>query len=286
MATRFERANTQVAEGRPAMTLMDLLKMSEERLWKTKRHRNQSFTNVKDAANFLGNPLINDITTQSIDRLMEALEPSYKTATVNRKMSSLHMLLKHAYDRDLIEKMPKFQWLEEKNQRIRWLSPEEEQQLLSLLPEDVSAFCEILIHTGMRRGELLSLEFEQIDGDYVRLWKTKTGRPRSVPLSPRAKELLKKWVPFDLPLHYINTRWNAAREAMGLSKDPNFVLHMLRHTTATRWLDATANIVLVQKVLGHARLETTMRYAHTSDDQLLQGVGLVAQKYDGTPTAK
>jgi integrase len=195
-------------------------------------------------------------------------------------MAALHTLLKYAYDREWIEKLPKFSWQQEDNQRIRWLSPEEEAQLLSLLPPDLSAFCEILIHTGMRRGELLSLQPDQLDGDYARLWKTKTKTPRSVPLSPRAKELMEQWVPFDMKLSYINVEWNKARKAMGMEEDKNFVLHMLRHTTATRWLDATSNIALVQKVLGHSRLETTMRYAHTSDDQLLQGIGLVAQKYD------
>jgi integrase len=279
MATRIEKLGLHQSTNRP-MTLMELLKMAEERVWKTKRHRDQCYTYVKDAATILGNPKINEITTEMIDRVTEVLVPNYRPATVNRKMAALHTLLKYAYDREWIEKLPKFSWQQEDNQRIRWLSPEEEAQLLSLLPPDLSAFCEILIHTGMRRGELLSLQPDQIDGDYARLWKTKTKTPRSVPLSPRAKELMEQWVPFNMKLSYINVEWNKARKAMGMDEDKNFVLHMLRHTTATRWLDATSNIALVQKVLGHSRLETTMRYAHTSDDQLLQGIGLVAQKYD------
>lgn len=279
MATRIEKLGLHQSTNRP-MTLMELLKMAEERVWKTKRHRDQCYTYVKDAATILGNPKINEITTEMIDRVTEVLVPNYRPATVNRKMAALHTLLKYAYDREWIEKLPKFSWQQEDNQRIRWLSPEEEAQLLSLLPPDLSAFCEILIHTGMRRGELLSLQPDQLDGDYARLWKTKTKTPRSVPLSPRAKELMEQWVPFNMKLSYINVEWNKARKAMGMDEDKNFVLHMLRHTTATRWLDATSNIALVQKVLGHSRLETTMRYAHTSDDQLLQGIGLVAQKYD------
>jgi integrase len=254
MATRIEKLGLHQSTNRP-MTLMELLKMAEERVWKTKRHRDQCYTYVKDAATILGNPKINEITTEMIDRVTEVLVPNYRPATVNRKMAALHTLLKYAYDREWIEKLPKFSWQQEDNQRIRWLSPEEEAQLLSLQPD-------------------------QIDGDYARLWKTKTKTPRSVPLSPRAKELMEQWVPFDMKLSYINVEWNKARKAMGMDEDKNFVLHMLRHTTATRWLDATSNIALVQKVLGHSRLETTMRYAHTSDDQLLQGIGLVAQKYD------
>lgn len=281
MATRIEKLGLDPlrVKDKP-LTLMELLRNSEERVWKSKRHRDQCYTYVRDAATILGNPPINEITTAMIDRVTEVLLPNYRPATVNRKMAALHTLLKYAYDRELIEKMPRFSWQQEDNQRIRWLSPEEERQLLTLLPADLSAFCEILIHTGMRRGELLSMQPDQIDGDYARLWKTKTKTPRSVPLSPRAKELMEKWVPFDMKLSYINVEWNKARKAMGMEDDKNFVLHMLRHTTATRWLDATSNITLVQKVLGHSRLETTMRYAHTSDEQLLQGVRFVTQKYD------
>jgi integrase len=279
MGTRLQRQIAAATVTRP-MTLMELVKMAEERLWESKKHRDQCYLAVRDAATILGNPLVSEITTQMIDKVIEALKPNYRPATVNRKMMALHTLLNFAFDREMIQKMPKFQWFDEDNERIRWLSAEEEEQLLKLLPPDLAAFCEILIHTGMRRGELLSLKPEQIDGDYARLWRTKNGKARSVPLSPRAKELLEQWVPFDMNLTYMNTEWNKVRKAMGMKNDRNFVLHMLRHTTATRWLDATSNIVLVQKVLGHARLETTMRYAHTSDDQLLQGVGLVMQKYD------
>lgn len=281
MATRIQKLGLDpVIRKDKSPTLMELLKTCEHRIWKSKPHRDQCYTYVRDAATILGNPRINEITTAMIDRVTETLLPNYRPATVNRKMAALHTLLKYAYNRELIEKIPRFSWQPEDNQRIRWLSPEEEKQLLTLLPADLSAFCEILIHTGMRRGELLSMQPDQIDGDYARLWKTKTKTPRSVPLSPRAKELLEQWVPFDMKLSYINVHWNKARKAMGMEDDKNFVLHMLRHTTATRWLDATSNITLVQKVLGHSRLETTMRYAHTSDEQLLQGVRFVTQKYD------
>lgn len=284
MATRLARSiinQPVVAEPQQTLRLTQLLKIGEERIWKKKAHRDQCYTNVKDMANFLGDPEIDTITTETIDFITQLLIPKYRPATVNRKMAALHTLLKYAYDRGWISKVPKFQWQHEDNERIRWLSVEEEKQLLSLLPEDVSAFCEILIHTGMRRSELLKLQPEQVDGDYARLWTTKTNKPRSVPLTPRAKELMEKWLPFNLDPFYIYREWNKARDAMGLRDDKHFVLHMLRHTMATRLLDSTGNIVFVQRLLGHSKLETTMRYAHMSDEQLLSAVGLMTEKYGG-----
>lgn len=282
MATRLARSREAqpATEPQTKLRLTQLLKIGEERIWKKKAHRDQCYTNVKDMADFLGDPEIDQITTETVDYLTQLLIPKYRPATVNRKMAALHTLLKYAHDRDWIQKIPKFQWQYEDNQRIRWLTMEEQEQLLSILPEDVSAFCEILILTGMRRSELLKLKPDQIDGDYARLWTTKTNKPRSVPLTPRAKELIAKWVPFNLDQMHIYKEWNKARDAMGLSDDKHFVLHMLRHTMATRLLDTTGNIVFVQKLLGHSKLETTMRYAHMSDDQLLSAVGLMTEKYN------
>jgi integrase len=229
-------------------------------------------SNLKRAQVFLGNPDISEITTGGVMEFSASLAKTLKPSSVNRILTNLHSLLVFAQDSGLVDKVPKFKWYKEDNERVRWLAPEEEVKLLSLLPKEVSAFCEILLHTGMRRGELLSLTQDNVDGDYIRLWKTKTGKPRSVPMSERAKELVKQHVPFNLPVTVINKAWNQAKQEMGLEHDNDFVLHTLRHTTATRMLERTNNIAIVQRMLGHSKIQTTMRYAHISDQQLLQAV--------------
>ena len=277
MATNYQKRK-QILLHRP-VTLMDLAKAYEERVWKSPKHREQCFVYIREASEILGNPKISEITTDTVERWVDEVSDGLRPASINRRLSALRKLLQLAHDREWLAKMPKFDWKPEDNLRIRWLSPEEERQLLSLLPEDVSAFCEILIHTGMRRGELLGMQRDQIDGNYVRLWKTKNGKARSVPLSDRAKELIDQWIPFDLKVSRIRTEWLRAKKAMGLEDDKDFVLHMLRHTTATRMLDTTENIVAVQRMLGHSRLETTMRYAHLSDESLLDAVRRTTSKH-------
>lgn len=257
-------------------TLVELLNKTSHRIWSNPKHLSSSYNNVAEAVKIMGKPLLSEITTTMIDDYTQVISKKLKPASVNRKLSSLHTLLKYAYDREWIDKIPKFTWSREDNERIRWLSQDEEKQLLSLLPEDISAFCEVLIHTGMRRGELLTLQRDQIDGDYLRLWKTKTKRARSVPLTPRAKELVTKWAPFNLNVWTIQDAWLKAKKQMGLENDPSFVLHTLRHTTATRVLQSTNNIAIVQKVLGHSKITTTMRYAHVSDETLLNAVKLAS----------
>ena len=145
-------------------------------------------------------------------------------------------------------------------------------RLVSLLRSygrnDIADLVKIAIVTGMRRGELLGLQRDHVDAGWVRLWETKNDTPRSVPIEAQAQAILDARVPFDLPLHTLRHYWNRAKEDMGLAKDPNFVFHTCRHTCATRLIEAGVNVVVVQKMLGHKRIETTLRYAHVSDDLL------------------
>jgi integrase len=192
-------------------------------------------------------------------------------------------LLRYAKQRDYIDKLPHFSRKTPAPHRVRWLSPDEEQKVFAAIEtadyliarkhrEEMSALTRILIDTGMRRGEVLGLKPENIDGDWVRLWKTKNGKARSVPLTPKAKELLLKHVPFEIKDHQVHRFWAKVRDQVGLSKDTQFVLHTLRHTTATRMLKKTKNIAMVQRMLGHSNISTTLRYAHIDDQDLLDAV--------------
>lgn len=272
------RSRFQQTKAAP-VTLRDLIRRASEPLWRGKAYYRTAVSNLEDACEIMGNPRLDEIDTDMVQDYANTLLGHVKPSTVNRKLSSLHTVLKYAHDREWIGRMPKTPWQKEDNERIRWLTKEEETQLLTLLPEEYSAFCEILIHTGMRRGELMALQPEHVDGDYARLWKTKTGKARSVPLSDRAKELIEKWVPFNIELSPLRTAWLKAKKDMGLEDDPNFVMHTLRHTTATRMLDTTGNIAVVQKMLGHAKIATTMRYAHVADEALLDAVRQTSSKH-------
>lgn len=265
------------------VTFKQLIRRAVAPIWKDTTYFATCEANLRDACEIMGDPNLADIDTDMVVDYVNVILNYVQPSTCNRKLSTLNTILKYAYDREWITRMPKMPWQKEDNVRFRWLTKEEEVQLLSLLPPKISAFCEILIHTGMRRGELLGLQKDHVDGNYARLWKTKTGKARSVPLSDRAKELIEQWVPFDLELSHIRAAWNKAKHEMGLQDDKDFVLHMLRHTTATRMLDTTQNIAVVSKMLGHSRIETTMRYAHVADEFLLDAIRRTTEKHGMTP---
>lgn len=138
---------------------------------------------------------------------------------------------------------------------------------------------ELLLATGMRREEALSLEWSSVNLDDRRLdlKDTKTGRSFR-PLNASAVEIIKRQKarrqlgnPYVFPapnrigahLLDISKLWNAVRHHAKLD---HVRLHDLRHTAASLAIQGGAHLAEVGRMLGHASPRTTARYAHMSDD--------------------
>lgn len=255
-------------------TLRDLARKSEGSLWRGKPIERTNYQKLEIIANVLGNPLLTDITTLSIDTLSKALATRCKPSTHNRYYTAFNSLLKWGKARGYFEgDLPEFPWEDEGEGRLRWITPTEEQRLVAFLRSydrsDIGDLVTVAIRTGLRRGELLGLEARDIENGWVRLWKTKNKSARSVPINAETAATLRALVAAGMPsLHVLRYFWDKAKKDMGLQDDPDFVFHACRHTCATRLVQANVNLRLVQKWMGHKRIETTLRYAQVSDTML------------------
>jgi integrase/recombinase XerC len=166
------------------------------------------------------------------------------------------------------------------------------------------AFLEVLYATGLRVGELVSLDWDDIDlqGRVLRVLG-KGGKERMVPFGRPAAAALRRWL----------TAWGEVRRtetAEGPGGEPVFVNHRggrltdrsvrrlldryvaaaalaagvhphtLRHTFATHLLEGGADLRAIQELLGHSSLSTTQRYTHLEVERLL------AVYRDGHPRAR
>ena len=141
----------------------------------------------------------------------------------------------------------------------------------------------MLLLTGARKRELLDAKWEHFDLNQRR-WRiphSKNGKARHVPLSQAALDVLAqvpRWddCPFVVPnprtkkpykdIFYV---WNKARIEAGL---PDVRVHDLRHTAASNMVSSSQSLYVVGQVLGHARVTTSQRYAHLSQESLLVAV--------------
>ena len=259
------------------MTLKELLRTCAHPLWKGLSYERTAYRNVEEFIEVVGNLDIREVKTVTLDAWYQAQNAKgIKGSTINRKLVNIHQVLKFAMDREWIDRLPVLKWNQESEGRVRWLEADEEQKMFALLDQwgehEFSKFIRLLIETGMRRGELLALKPQNIQGRWIRIWKNKTKTPRSVPLTDTAMECLEGFSGWSIDIKDLRRVWDKLRQEMGLREDPEFVLHTLRHTTATRLLKKTKDITKVQKLLGHKKLQTTMRYAHISDEDLLNAV--------------
>jgi integrase len=115
---------------------------------------------------------------------------------------------------------------------------------------------------------------------------SKSGKSRHVPLSKAALDIIHKLPRFDgcpylipnpdtlKPHVQIHRAWNNARIAAGL---PDVRMHDLRHSMASNMVNSGRSIYEVAKVLGHSQLKTTQRYAHLSQETLLEAVDAAAE---------
>lgn len=153
-------------------------------------------------------------------------------------------------------------------------------------PEAIAAL-RLLMLTGCRTNEILTLRWTDVDlaGRQLRLQDSKTG-PRVVPLSPSAVNVLAdlartncgEWVipgyRADTHLSEVGTTWRRLRERAGL---PDVRVHDLRHSFASSALAFGESLPMIAKLLGHSRLETTIRYAHLARSDVQEAAERVAR---------
>lgn len=231
----------------------------------------------------------------------------YNPTTTQHHFSTLRNILEYARRFHYIQFDP-CQDLSQKEKpqrskkQIDFLAPDDAKQFLSALdgePLFWRAFMNVLITTGLRRGEAVGLQWGDIDADKltitvqrnvtidknspdkIHVGETKTGETRTVPVSSRVLGLLaalkteqqKKYGVVLLPTAYIFCSAADAYKPIYPTEPtrwqrkfterhnlPKVSPHDLRHTAATLALESGANLKQVQALLGHSDPGTTMKF--------------------------
>lgn len=249
-------------------------------LWRGQAHEAAAWAHMRDIGFLLGNDRsLDEIDTLTIDKVGRELSKKGKAdTTVNRYLSHFRTFLVWARDRRMMDRT-KFDeivwaWRKETQGRIRWITRAEEAAikrfLLSKGQEAMWHFIKVAIETGCRRSELLTAQLDQINGNRLHLWKTKTDEARTIPMTDETTAMLRGLIENGtMPSKRgLRSWWDRLKEHMNLQDDDDFVLHTCRHTCATRLLDAGVDILVIKEWLGHSRIETTLRYTHVKPKNL------------------
>jgi integrase len=145
----------------------------------------------------------------------------------------------------------------------------------SLIPASSIAAIRLLALSGMRRNEVRFLKWSEVQFEraVIELTDSKTGA-KVVPLNPAALEVLSA-IPRVAGNPYVfaggngkaigvlTDNWVKLRELAGL---PSLRMHDLRHSFASTGAAAGLGLPILGRLLGHASLATTAKYAHLADD--------------------
>jgi integrase len=210
-------------------------------------------------------------------------------ATVNRYMKLLHAVLRLGVKRGLLLSNPaaSVELARENNARNRCLSADEEAALLKALPGWLRPLVVVAMNTGMRRGELLALRWEDVDlaSGQLRIRRDKAGDGRWVALNSEAISALKaaKRRSVVSPLVFctpegrslaVNFKryWQPFVRAAGLA---DFRFHDLRDTFASRLVARGVSSHIVQHAGGWRTASMMQRYAHLDPGTIRAAVELL-----------
>lgn len=276
--------------GRPdAWTLQQAYDITWQNEWKDSRSERSSCINARDVLDYFGKDIdVATITTDAIDGYITHLirEKKNADATINRKLSALSLMLRTAHKRGKITGMPIFPRRKEQNGRLRFLTQEEEKALLQwfnhLGKTDHAEATIVLLDTGFRTGELWGVTAAHVSINEasgcacITLWRTKNGKPRTIPLTERAWAIIQRRCK-EHPRgqlfpgssnDWFRVGWERVRQLMKKMDESDWVPHMLRHTCCSRLVQRGAPLTHVQQWMGHSTIQTTMRYAHLAPNDL------------------
>lgn len=270
-----------------------------------------------------------DITCNLIEKWqLSELKRGIKPSTINRSLNALRGVLTRAVKQGVLTEHPLKQLRkvqEDGKLRVRFLSPDELERLLTtlsnrnqriiqerrsynawlkergrpLLPEildhqfgdHINPLVLLALNTGLRRGELLKLEWKSINLETERPVLTvkadtaKSNRDRHIQLNQTARKVLSVWKAQNEPANglvfpapngdsfkSIKTAWlNIVQEA----EIHDFRFHDIRHHFASILVMKRIPLNTVRQLLGHSDMVTTLRYAHLDDDHMAEAVALL-----------
>ena len=278
------------------MLLSEAIKQVYEGKWKNNKCPDSPVSRSELILTLLGDIPLVAIDDDTVALLKQKLAArGIKTGTINRYLAALKTILRYKRQPCDHVKLGK-----ESKGRIRVLSREEEVTAINLLRNtahkkrrsfyvDVADLAEIQINTGMRLGETLKLLYEDVNygSNLIHIWVNKGDKPRSIPMTKKVATIMKKRQqdnpirPFNLTAYQSDKAWAWARKEMGLQEDQEFVIHALRHTCASRLVNAGVDLYVVKEWLGHSSIQVTERYAHLAPDKLVSAMHHLENHYSG-----
>jgi len=278
---KLEDAGTNIAIGKCAEEYLDYLEKTKEQ-----NTADSARYVIRKFVEFLGEKTtMRSINAKIIDEYILYRLDFVKKTTINKDLRTLRAFFNKAIEWEYIKKSPitskKFLRIDEKPKR--YLTKDEINKILNNTNDiKFKSFILFLLLTGCRRNEALNLSWRDIDfkNRTITINKSKTHRMRTIPISDEVYELLtnlKKTTRsfnkvFEYQDRYISRKFHKYVKSLGIECR----LHDLRHTFASLLVSSNIQIRIIQDLLGHKDIKSTLVYTHTQEKEKSEAVKKVS----------
>ena len=237
-----------------------------------------------------GNVPLEELTQKRVEQFltwgMESEKRNWSSATRNRHLTMLKAMFNKGKEWELAmhNSAAGIKPLRENGARIRFLDIVEIRALLEAADDEFRPILIAALHTGMRRGEILNLRWEDVNlkNRIITVQESKSGKKRMIPIDDTLYGTL-RLLPSRFHRGYVfplpgkpERRWQDFRKrfasAVKKAGIKDFRFHDTRHTFASHLVMNGVDIKSVQELLGHASLAMTMKYAHLAPDHRLRAI--------------
>lgn len=237
---------------------------------------------LENLTSALGNPMAATMTAQTFTTYRaKRMEEGTSANTANHELAYLRALfneLERLGEWNSGNPLEKVRQIKTDQTELAYLTDDEIDRLLETLDKapknkDAAVVARVCLATGARWSEAETLRAEQIKQGRIDFVETKSGKNRSVPIGNCLHRLLEKRGTGRL----FSSCYSAFREGLdkaGIETPAGQLSHILRHTFASHFMQGGGNIITLQRILGHASLTMTMRYAHMAPDHLEEATRL------------
>lgn len=235
----------------------------------------QTNERISKASMAMGNPTATQIAERFLSYRVQRIEAGVKPATLNRELAAFKSmftsLIKGGYYRH-VNPFASICPIKDQEPKMGFLTSEQIKILFDRLKQsksDAYLVALICLSTGARWREAQNLSLSDLNQGCVTFAKTKSRRARSVPVS---SELLAQITAVLSKRRFTDSysSFSAMLKETGIDLPRGQRTHVLRHTFASHFMMNRGNILTLQKVLGHASLNMTLRYSHLAPDYLAE----------------
>jgi integrase len=260
---------------------------------KTKRYKKVYLPTINKLRKYIGRKMLREITKSVVLEVQTQIKEDVSVVNSNNAMVVLRRMFNLAIDWGYIETNPVkgIELYKVPKRKVRFLTKEEIEIVIACCEGQMKDIVMVALHTGMRKSEILGLQWDNVDlsNKLIVLDKTKNNTIREIPMSSNVYALLlgkyQEKKPSRENYVFPNPDNEPYRDVAVFRKAVRLAgiecrFHDLRHTFASQLVMAGVDLVTVKELMGHSELDTTLIYAHLAPKHKKEAIAKLEEHFE------